>query len=87
MPIPTEAARPVTAGRLLANNISGSATGTGAVTVSNGAILGGTGTITGPVTVNSTSSLLGGGRSGCERRAEGREQRDSKHGREDSTRA
>ena len=51
----------VTAGRLLANNISGSATGTGAVTVSNGAILGGTGTITGPVTVNSTSSLLGGG--------------------------
>ena len=61
MPIPTGAARPVTAGRLLANNISGSATGTGAVTVSNGAILGGTGTITGPVTVNSTSSLLGGG--------------------------
>ena len=51
----------ITAGRLLANNISGSATGTGAVTVSNGAILGGTGTITGPVTVNSTSSLLGGG--------------------------
>ena len=52
----------ISAGRLLANNSSGSGTGSGAVTVSNGAILGGTGTISGPVTVSSTNSaVLGGG--------------------------
>ena len=44
----------VSAGTLLANTAAGSATGTGAVTVSAGATLGGTGTIAGAVTVNGT---------------------------------
>ena len=48
-------------GRLLANNSSGSATGSGAVTVNNaGSVLGGTGTIAGPVTVRTSAALLGG---------------------------
>ena len=51
----------VSAGKLLANNSSGSGTGTGAVTVNNsGTVLGGTGTISGPVTVNAGAVLLGG---------------------------
>ncbi len=43
----------VTAGTLLANNPTGSATGTGAVTVKLGATLGGNGSITGPTTIES----------------------------------
>jgi T5SS/PEP-CTERM-associated repeat protein/autotransporter-associated beta strand protein len=51
----------VNGGRLVANNPSGSGTGTGPVTVNNGgSLLGGTGTISGPVTVNSGAALLGG---------------------------
>lgn len=53
----------ISAGRLLANNTSGSATGSGPVTVSTtsgNTVLGGSGTIAGPVTVNSDSILLGG---------------------------
>lgn len=51
----------VSAGKLLANNSSGSGTGTGAVTVNNsGTVLGGTGTISGPVTVNAGAVLLAG---------------------------
>ena len=41
-------------GTLLVNNITGSGTGTGAVTVATGATLGGSGIIGGPVTVNGT---------------------------------
>jgi autotransporter-associated beta strand protein len=44
----------VSGGALLVNNTGGSATGTGAVTVANGATLGGNGIIGGPVTVNGT---------------------------------
>src|SRR6185436_419940 len=40
-------------GRLLVSNTTGSGTGTGAVTVSSGATLGGTGKIGGAITVNS----------------------------------
>jgi autotransporter-associated beta strand protein len=52
----------VSAGRLLANNTSGSATGSGPVTVSpvGETVLGGSGTIAGPVTVTSGAFLLGG---------------------------
>ena len=46
-------------GTFLANNASGSATGSGAVTV-NGGTLGGTGALTGAVTVNSTGILAAG---------------------------
>lgn len=44
----------VSAGTLLVNNTSGSATGTGAVSVASGAILGGNGTISGATTVGGT---------------------------------
>ena len=44
----------VSNGTLLVNNTGGSATGTGAVTVVNGATLSGSGIIGGPVTVNGT---------------------------------
>ena len=47
----------VLGGTLLANNTSGSATGTGTVTVQSGARLGGTGTITGNVTINTGGGL------------------------------
>jgi len=47
-------------GTLLANNGSGSATGTGAVAVEAGATLGGTGNITGAVTVAAGGILQGG---------------------------
>ena len=47
----------VLGGTLLANNTSGSATGTGSVTVQSGARLGGTGTITGNVTLNTGGGL------------------------------
>ncbi len=51
----------VNGGRLLANNFTGSGTGSGAVTVTNtGSVLGGISTIGGPVTVNSGAALLGG---------------------------
>jgi autotransporter-associated beta strand protein len=46
----------VSNGTLLVNNMAGSGTGTGAVTVVSGATLGGSGTIRGPVTVNGTLS-------------------------------
>jgi autotransporter-associated beta strand protein len=44
----------VSSGTLLVTNTTGSATGSGVVTVASGATLGGTGIITGPVTVNGT---------------------------------
>ncbi len=44
----------VSNGTLLVNNSTGSGTGSGAVTVLSGGILGGTGTIGGPVSVNGT---------------------------------
>ena len=44
----------VSNGTLLVNNIAGSGTGTGAVTVISGATLGGSGIVGGPVTVNGT---------------------------------
>jgi autotransporter-associated beta strand protein len=50
----------VSDGTLLANNSSGSATGTGTVTVNSGGKLGGTGTISGAVTVNSGGTLAPG---------------------------
>jgi len=49
----------VNAGRLLANNSSGSATGTGSVIV-NGGTFGGTGAVSGAVTVNSGAFLAPG---------------------------
>ncbi|MEN3941582.1 autotransporter-associated beta strand repeat-containing protein [Prosthecobacter sp. SYSU 5D2] len=45
-------------GTLLVMNQTGSGTGTGAVTVNAGAVLGGMGTITGPVLLNGTGSAL-----------------------------
>jgi autotransporter-associated beta strand protein len=48
----------VTGGTLLANNPTGSATGSGSVTLSNTARLGGNGTLTGPVTFQNTSGLF-----------------------------
>jgi autotransporter-associated beta strand protein len=51
----------INAGTLLANNgTSGSATGTGPVSVSLNGTLGGTGTVTSPVTVANGGTLLGG---------------------------
>jgi autotransporter-associated beta strand protein len=50
----------VSAGKLLANNAIGSATGSGAVTVQTGATLGGAGLIAGPVTVQSGGRLAPG---------------------------
>jgi autotransporter-associated beta strand protein len=47
-------------GTLLANNITGSATGPGAIDVNGTSILGGTGNIAGNVTLNSTSKLSPG---------------------------
>lgn len=49
----------ITAGSLLANNITGSGTGAGPVAV-NGGLLGGTGTISGAVTVASGATIEGG---------------------------
>jgi hypothetical protein len=49
----------VNAGTLLANNTTGSATGTGTVAVNTGATLGGTGTISGATTINSGATLTG----------------------------
>jgi autotransporter-associated beta strand protein len=50
----------ISAGTLLAMNTSGSATGTGAVTVNSGGVLGGTGAITGTVMVNSGGHIAPG---------------------------
>ncbi|MEZ0275648.1 MAG: beta strand repeat-containing protein [Roseimicrobium sp.] len=55
----------IAAGTFLANNTTGSATGTGKVTVSSGATLGGTGTVTAStgtqhITVNSGATLMVG---------------------------
>ncbi len=50
----------VSDGTLLANNSSGSATGTGTVTVNSGGTLGGTGTISGAIAVNSGGTLAPG---------------------------
>ncbi len=47
----------VSVGTLLANNTSGSATGTGAVTVASGATIGGSGIISGAVTLQSGAGL------------------------------
>ncbi len=45
---------------LLASNVSGSATGSGAVMVQAGAVLAGTGTLAGPVTISDGGTLLPG---------------------------
>jgi autotransporter-associated beta strand protein len=50
----------VNAGRLLVTNTTGSATGTGAVAVNAGGILGGTGTVGGAVTVNGSGVIIPG---------------------------
>ncbi len=50
----------VNAGTLLANNSSGSATGTGGVTVNNGGTFGGTGSISGVLTLNAGGRLSPG---------------------------
>jgi autotransporter-associated beta strand protein len=51
----------INAGRVLANNPSGSALGSGTVTVTNsGSVVGGTGSISAPISINSGASLLGG---------------------------
>jgi fibronectin-binding autotransporter adhesin len=47
-------------GTLLANNKTGSATGTNSVTVNGGATLGGTGIISGPITLNSGATISPG---------------------------
>jgi autotransporter-associated beta strand protein len=47
-------------GTLLVNNTSGSGTGTNAVTVNSGGVLGGTGIISGAVAVNNSSTLAPG---------------------------
>ncbi len=50
----------INGGLILANNASGSATGTGAVTVNTDGALGGTGTVSGAVTVNAGGALSPG---------------------------
>lgn len=50
----------ISGGTLRANNTTGSATGTGAVTVNSGGTLGGSGIITGAVTVNSGGKIAAG---------------------------
>ena len=50
----------VSAGVLKANNTSGSATGTGAVTINSGGTLAGTGTVSGTVTVNAGGTVAPG---------------------------
>ena len=50
----------ISAGTLLVNNTSGSGTGTGAVTINSGGVLGGSGTIGGAVTLNSGGTLFPG---------------------------
>jgi autotransporter-associated beta strand protein len=50
----------VSAGRLLANNVTSSATGAGPVAVNNNSLLGGTGAIGGNLTMNATSHLQPG---------------------------
>ena len=54
----------VNGGTLLANNSSGSATGTGAVQVNSGGTLGGTGSVSGAVNVNSGGTLAPGASTG-----------------------
>jgi autotransporter-associated beta strand protein len=50
----------ISAGTLKANNATGSATGTGAVTVNNGGTLAGTGAVGGSVTINGGGTLAPG---------------------------
>ena len=50
----------INAGKLLANNTTGSATGTGQVTVNSGGTFGGTGAVSGSVVVNSGGTLAPG---------------------------
>ena len=50
----------ISGGSLLVNNLSGSATGTGAVAVNSSGTLGGTGIISGPVTLNIGGTLAPG---------------------------
>jgi len=54
----------ISEGTLLANNTSGSATGTGNVTVENGGAFGGTGSISGDVTVNPGGTIAPGASAG-----------------------
>jgi len=53
----------VLAGKLLVNNTTGSATGTGNVSVSTGATFGGNGTISGKVTTGGNTSIISAGNS------------------------
>ena len=50
----------VNGGKLIALNTTGSATGTGTVTVNNNAVLAGTGTVSGGVIINSGGTILPG---------------------------
>jgi fibronectin-binding autotransporter adhesin len=50
----------ISGGTLLANNTTGSATGSGAVTVNSGGTLGGTGSVSGAVTVNANGTIAPG---------------------------
>ncbi|MEY3896344.1 MAG: hypothetical protein RLZZ214_1864, partial [Verrucomicrobiota bacterium] len=59
-----DGATTVTAGTLLANNPAGSATSAGAVNVSSGATLGGTGSISGVTTVSAGATLAPGASAG-----------------------
>jgi autotransporter-associated beta strand protein len=52
--------RTIGGGKLLANNTTGSGTGTGQVTVNADGTLGGTGSVSGPVTVNNGGTLAPG---------------------------
>jgi autotransporter-associated beta strand protein len=54
-----DGATTINAGTLLANNGSGSATGTAAVSVNNSGTLGGTGTISGAIIINSGGRITG----------------------------
>jgi len=50
----------VTGGRLVIENLAGSATGTGAITVIDGGVLGGSGIAAGPVTLGTGNNQFGG---------------------------
>ncbi len=57
---PYNLATTISAGRLMVNNTTNSATGTGSVTVNRGGILAGNGRIAGPVTVNGEGTMAPG---------------------------
>ncbi|HYO11492.1 MAG TPA: autotransporter-associated beta strand repeat-containing protein, partial [Tepidisphaeraceae bacterium] len=54
----------INGGALLANNSSGSATGTGSVAIATGGVLGGSGTVAGPVTANANGRIAPGAAAG-----------------------